>query len=53
MFDTEPGGIIDADYPRTLVLPNGNVLWTFRDAQVRTPTPHWNGSRRCNLGHCT
>ena len=38
MFDTEPGGIIGADYPRTLALPNGNVLWTFQDARVRTPT---------------
>ncbi len=38
MFDTEPGGIIGADYPRTLVLPTGNVLWTFQDARVRTPT---------------
>ena len=37
-FDTEPGGIVGADYPRTLALPNGNVLWTFQDAQVRTPT---------------
>ena len=38
MFDTEPGGIIGADYPRTLALPNGNVLWTFQDARIRTPT---------------
>ena len=38
LFDTEPGGIVGADYPRTLVLPNGNVLWTFQDARVRTPT---------------
>lgn len=37
LFDTEPGGIIGADYPRTLALPNGNVLWTFQDARVRTP----------------
>lgn len=36
MFDAEPGGIIGADYPRTLALPNGNVLWTFQDARVRT-----------------
>ncbi len=41
MFDAEPGGIIGADYPRTLQLPNGNVLWTFQDARVRTP----NGAR--------
>ncbi len=38
LFDTEPGGIVGADYPRTLALPNGNVLWTFQDARVRTPT---------------
>ena len=38
MFDTEPGGIIGADYPRTLALPNGNVLWTFQDARIRTAT---------------
>lgn len=38
MFDGEPGGIIGADYPRTLELENGNVLWTFQDARVRTPT---------------
>ena len=37
MFDREPGGIIGADYPRTLVLENGNVLWTFQDARIRTP----------------
>lgn len=38
MFNGEPGGIIGADYPRTLTLPNGNVLWTFQDAHIRTPT---------------
>ena len=38
MFDGEPGGIIGADYPRTLALENGNVLWTFQDARIRTPT---------------
>lgn len=37
MFDDEPGGIIGADYPRTLALPDGNVLWTFQDARIRTP----------------
>jgi hypothetical protein len=41
MFDGEPGGIIGADYPRTLALPNGNVLWTFQDARIRTA----NGAR--------
>ena len=38
IFDAEPGGIIGADYPRTLALENGNVLWTFQDARIRTPT---------------
>jgi hypothetical protein len=38
MFDGEPGGIIGADYPRTVELENGNVLWTFQDARIRTPT---------------
>lgn len=37
LFDSEPGGVIGADMPRTLRLPNGNVLWTFQDARVRTP----------------
>ena len=36
MFDGEPGGIIGADYPRTVTLANGNVLWTFQDARIRT-----------------
>ena len=38
LFDSEPGGIIGADYPRTLELGDGRVLWTFQDARVRTPT---------------
>ena len=37
MFQDEPGGIIGADYPRTVELPTGSVLWTFQDARVRTP----------------
>jgi hypothetical protein len=37
MFDNEPGGIIGADYPRTVETGDGNVLWTFQDARVRTP----------------
>jgi len=37
LFDTEPGGVIGADYQRATELPNGNVLWTFQDAEVRLP----------------
>jgi hypothetical protein len=37
LFDTEPGGVIGADYQRATPLPNGNVLWTFQDAEVRLP----------------
>lgn len=37
MFDSEPGGVIGADYQRATPLPNGNVLWTFQDAEVRLP----------------
>lgn len=48
MFDTEPGGVIGADYQRAAPLPDGNVLWTFQDAEVRLP----NGTRRLvhNIG---
>ena len=35
LFDTEPGGVIGADYQRATVLTDGRVLWTFQDAQVR------------------
>ncbi|MEL6890737.1 MAG: hypothetical protein AAFP84_04020 [Actinomycetota bacterium] len=35
MFDGDPGGIVGADYPRTLALPDGRVLWTFQDPIVR------------------
>jgi len=35
MFDGDPGGIIGADYQRTLALPDGRVLWTFQDPLVR------------------
>ena len=35
LFDTEPGGIIGADYQRALALPDGRVLWTFQDAAIR------------------
>ena len=37
LFDTEPGGVAGADYQRATELPNGNVLWTFQDAEVRRP----------------
>ena len=35
LFDTEPGGVIGADYQRAIALPDGRVLWTFQDAAVR------------------
>jgi hypothetical protein len=37
LFDTAPGGVIGADYQRATPLPNGKVLWTFQDAEVRLP----------------
>ncbi len=37
MFDSEPGGVIGADYQRATEMPNGDVLWTFQDAEVRLP----------------
>jgi hypothetical protein len=37
LFDTEPGGVVGADYQRTTLLPDGRVLWTFQDAEVRLP----------------
>jgi hypothetical protein len=37
MFDGEPGGVIGADYQRAHRMPNGNVLWTFQDAEIRLP----------------
>jgi hypothetical protein len=37
LFDTEPGGVVGADYQRTTMLPDGRVLWTFQDAEVRLP----------------
>lgn len=36
LFDSEPGGVVGADYQRALALPDGRVLWTFQDAAVRT-----------------
>ena len=35
LFDTEPGGVIGADYQRAITMPDGRVLWTFQDAAVR------------------
>ena len=36
LFDSEPGGVVGADYQRALALPDGRVLWTFQDAAFRT-----------------
>lgn len=35
LFDTEPGGVVGADYQRALTLPDGRVFWTFQDAAIR------------------
>lgn len=35
LFDTEPAGVVGADYQRALALPDGRVMWTFQDAAVR------------------
>ena len=40
MFDSEPGGVIGADYQRATPMPNGDVLWTFQDAEIRLPNGH-------------
>jgi hypothetical protein len=37
LFDTEPGGVVGADYQRAIELPTGDVLWTYQDAHVRRP----------------
>ncbi len=37
LFSREPGGVIGADYQRATLLPDGRVLWTFQDAEVRLP----------------
>lgn len=37
LFAGEPGGVVGADYQRTTSLPDGRVLWTFQDAEVRRP----------------
>ena len=37
LFTREPGGVIGADYQRATPLPDGRVLWTFQDAEVRLP----------------
>ncbi|MEZ5297901.1 MAG: hypothetical protein R2697_16985 [Ilumatobacteraceae bacterium] len=36
LFDSEPAGVVGADYQRATALPDGRVLWTFQDAAVRT-----------------
>ncbi len=37
LFDLEPDGLAGADYQRAIQLPDGRVLWTFQDAQIRRP----------------
>ena len=37
LFVSEPGGVVGADYQRAVALPDGRVLWTFQDAEVRLP----------------
>jgi hypothetical protein len=36
LFDTEPAGIVGADYQRAVELPDGRVFWTFQDGAIRT-----------------
>ena len=38
LFESEPGGVVGADYQRATPLPDGRVLWTFQDAEVRLAT---------------
>lgn len=40
LFDTEPGGLIAADYQRAIALPDGRTLWLFQDATIRLPPPN-------------
>jgi hypothetical protein len=35
LFDSEPAGVVGADYQRATELPDGRVLWTFQDAAIR------------------
>jgi hypothetical protein len=42
LFESQPGGIVGADYQRATSLSDGRVLWTFQDAEVRLP----NGGKR-------
>ncbi len=37
LFLAAPGGVVGADYQRATALPDGRVLWTFQDAEVRLP----------------
>lgn len=37
LFEFAPGGVVGADYQRATALPDGRVLWTFQDADVRLP----------------
>jgi hypothetical protein len=36
LFDTEPAGIVGADYQRATELADGRVFWTFQDGAIRT-----------------
>ena len=35
LFDSEPAGVVGADYQRATDLGDGRVLWTFQDAAIR------------------
>jgi len=37
LFAAEPGGVVGADYQRATPIPDGRVVWTFQDAEVRLP----------------
>ncbi len=34
---SEPDGVVGADYQRATALPDGRVLWTFQDVEMRRP----------------
>ena len=38
LFEFAPGGVVGADTQRATPLPDGKVLWTFQDAEVRLPS---------------
>lgn len=37
LFDTEPAGLVGADYQRAFPLPDGRTVWLFQDVEVRLP----------------